>query len=58
MSKDAADIAPKFVPTDALHPRDNSGGIDYDPHTAEWGDGGRVTGAKSYLSAGSGKPKD
>lgn len=54
MGRDAAEIKPKFVPTDALLPRDNSGGIDYTPHTAEWDDGGDVKGSKSYLSAGGG----
>lgn len=51
---DAASISPKFVPNDKLLPRDNSGGLDWTPHTADWGDGGVVTGPKSYLSAGGG----
>lgn len=52
MGRDAAEIKPKFVPDESLLARDNSGGIDYTPHTAEWDDGGNVKGAKSYLSAG------
>lgn len=59
MAKDAAEIAPKFVPADALLPRDDSGGIDFENtsknRTAEFGDGGKVTGAKSHLSANGGK---
>lgn len=50
--KDAAEIAPKFVPDDQLLPRDNSGGIDYTPSTAKFGGGGDVIGPKPYLSAG------
>jgi hypothetical protein len=56
MARDAAEISPKFVPTEALLPRDNSGGRGFDPYTAEFDDGGRVTGAKAHLSAG-GKSK-
>lgn len=53
---DAAEIKPKFVPTESLLPRDNSGGIDDDglEYTAQFGDGGKTTGKKSYLSAGGG----
>lgn len=51
---DAATIKPKLVPLDNLMPRDNSGGPGFDPYTAEWDDGGRVTGPKSHLSAGKG----
>lgn len=54
MGRDAADISPKFVPTDSLMGRDNSGGIDYTPRTAEWDDGGKVVGPKAYLSANGG----
>lgn len=49
--KDAASIDPKFVPTEELLPRDNSGGFDFKPRTADFGDGGKVTGPKSALSA-------
>lgn len=52
MGRDAAEIKPKLIPDDQLLPRDNSGGLDYTPHTAEWDDGGKVIGAKSHLSAG------
>lgn len=57
MGRDAAEISPKFVPDDQLLARDNSGGIDFDPYTQKWDDGGRVTGAKSYLSASGGNSK-
>jgi hypothetical protein len=50
-SKDAAGIAPKMVPTPELYTRDNSGGPGFNPRTAEFGDGGKVTGPKSHLSA-------
>lgn len=55
---DAAYIKPKFVPDAALLPRDDSGGYEWDPRTAEWDDGGKVTGDKSYLSARGGKDVD
>lgn len=54
MARDAADIRPKFVPDFELHGRDDSGGIGYQPYTAQFGDGGRVTGSKSHLSASGG----
>jgi hypothetical protein len=50
MAKDAADMKPKFIPNDELLPRDDSGGPGFEAYTAEFGDGGRVTGAKSHLS--------
>lgn len=49
--RDAASIKPKFVPDDELRPRDNSGGIDWSGYSAQFGDGGYVTGAKDHLSA-------
>lgn len=52
---DAATIKPKLVPDTELLPRDNSGGRGFDPYTAEWDDGGRVTGPKAHLSAKGGK---
>lgn len=57
MAKDAAEIAPKFVPDDKLLPRDNSGGPDEEFHyTEQFGDGGKVTGGdKGHLSATSSK---
>lgn len=48
---DAAYIEPKFVEDDELLPRDNSGGPGFTPYTAQFGDGGRVTGPKASLSA-------
>ena len=55
---DAATIRPKFVPNSRLLPRDDSGGPDWNPptlaHSGDFGDGGRVTGSKSYLSASGG----
>lgn len=54
MGRDAADITPKFVPTESLMGRDNSGGIDYTPRTADWDDGGEPVGPKGYLSASGG----
>lgn len=61
MGRDAAEITPKFVPDDSLLARDNSGGLDYTPRTAEWDDGGEPVGPKGYLSAnggGKGASKD
>lgn len=56
--KDAAEIEPKFVPDEELLPRDNSGGLDFNPYHAKFGDGGFVTGPKSALSAdGAGAPQ-
>lgn len=52
MARDAAEIKPKFVPEDELMARDNSGGPGFEPYTAKFGDGGRVTGPKAALSAG------
>lgn len=52
---DAAYIKPKLVPDYELLPRDDSGGPEFDPHTANFGDGGNVTGAKAHLSASGGK---
>lgn len=51
MARDAAEIKPKFIPDDELLGRDDSGGTGFEPYTQKWGDGGRVTGAKSHLSA-------
>lgn len=50
---DAVNMKPRFIPDDKLLPRDDSGGRDFrDKRTAEWGDGGRVTGSKSHLGPG------
>jgi hypothetical protein len=54
MAKDAAEITPKFVPLDHLYGRDNSGGKGFSSPTADFGDGGKVTGSKGYLSASGG----
>lgn len=59
MAKSAADITPKFIDDDHLRPRDNSGGPSGDGNitqrTAEFGDGGKVTGPKPWLGTGSSK---
>jgi hypothetical protein len=55
---DAAYIEPKFVPNEFLLGRDDSGGPDYQPYTAKFGDGGKVTGSKSHLSATGGSGGD
>ena len=54
MARDAAEIKPRFVPDDELLGRDDSGGPEFTPYTARFGDGGRVTGPKAYLSASGG----
>lgn len=53
-STDAAGIKPKLIPDYELMARDDSGGPEYDPYTAEFGDGGFVQGAKAHLSASGG----
>lgn len=53
--KDAAYIKPKLVPDYELLARDDSGGPDWEPYTAEFGDGGFVMGEKEHLSAKGGK---
>lgn len=54
--KDAATIKPKFVPDEELLARDDSGGPNFDPYTAEFGDGGFVEGGdKAHLSASGGR---
>lgn len=54
--KDAAYIKPKLIPNAELMARDDSGGPDWDPHTAQFGDGGFVVGEdeKGHLSAKNG----
>lgn len=49
--EDAAYIEPRLVPDYELLPRDDSGGPEYDPYTAEFGDGGFIVGDKAHLSA-------
>lgn len=48
---DAAYIEPKLIPDFELLPRDDSGGPEWDPYTAEFGDGGYTVGDKAHLSA-------
>jgi hypothetical protein len=52
---DAATMKPRFIPDEALLGRDDSGGPEYDPYTAAFGDGGKITGAKAHLSVHGGK---
>ena len=47
---DAATMKPRMVPAEDLMPRDDSGGPGFKPRSAEFGDGGKVTGPKSHLS--------
>jgi hypothetical protein len=50
--RDASYRPPSFIPDDSLLPRDDSGGLNFERHTGEFGDGGYVFGGeKSYLSA-------
>lgn len=51
VGNDAAYIKPKLIPDYELLGRDDSGGPDYQPYTAEFGDGGFVHGEKAHLSA-------
>lgn len=53
--RDAAEMKPRFIPDYELLGRDDSGGIGFEPYTAEFGDGGRVTGAKAHLSVRGGE---
>jgi hypothetical protein len=52
---DAASMKPKFVPDFQLLPRDDSGGYDYQPRTAQWDDGAEKVGEKAHLSVSGGK---
>ena len=54
-SNDAAGIKPRLIPDYELLTRDDSGGPDYQPYNAEFGDGGYVTGEKAHLSAHGGE---
>jgi hypothetical protein len=47
---DAALTRPFLIPDYELLPRDDSGGPEYAPYTAEFGDGGYTTGPKAHLS--------
>jgi hypothetical protein len=55
---DASYIKPRLIPDYELLPRDDSGGPEWMPYTAEWGDGGYVTGEKAHLSARGGRDDD
>ena len=55
---DASYIKPKLVPDYELLPRDDSGGLEWDPYNAQFGDGGYVVGEKAHLSAKGGKDDD
>ena len=48
--RDAAMTRPFLIPDYELLPRDDSGGPEWEPYTAEWGDGGYVTGPKAHLT--------
>ena len=54
MARDAAEMKPRLIPDAELLPRDDSGGLGYQPRTAVWGDGGKPLGAKAHLSVGGG----
>ena len=56
--QDAAYIEPKLIPDYELLPRDDSGGPEWDAYTAQFGDGGYVTGDKEHLAARDGGPED
>lgn len=51
---DAAQIKPKFIPDYQLLGRDDSGGPDFEPYSAQFGDGEFKQGAKAHLSASGG----
>ena len=53
--RDAATMKPRLIEDFQLLPRDDSGGPDWEPYTAKFGDGGRVTGAKDHLSVRGGE---
>ena len=54
--RSAAYVEPFLIPDDELLGRDDSGGPEFEPYTAEFGDGGYITGgAKAHLSPRGGK---
>ena len=55
---DASYIEPRLIPDYELLGRDDSGGPDFQPYTAQFGDGGHVTGQKRHLSARGGSDDD
>lgn len=48
--KDAAEARPFLIPDYELLGRDDSGGPEWMPYTAEFGDGGYTTGPKAHLT--------
>lgn len=57
--RDAAEMKPRLIPDYELLPRDDSGGPDYQPHAAQFGEGGFVAGGdKKHLSVSGGKGDD
>ena len=48
--RDASYVEPFLIPDYELLPRDDSGGPEFAPYTAEFGDGGYSTGPKAHLS--------
>lgn len=52
---DASYIKPRLIPDNELLGRDDSGGPEWDPYTAQFGDGGYVTGEKAHLSPRGGR---
>ena len=56
MARDAAEMKPRLIPDFELLGRDDSGGPDFQPYTAQFGDGGHVMGGdKKHLSVSGGK---
>jgi hypothetical protein len=56
MARDAAEMKPRLIPDFELLGRDDSGGPDFQPYTAQFGDGGHVAGGdKKHLSVSGGK---
>jgi len=55
MAKDAAEMKPRLIPDYVLLPRDDSGGPEFQPYTAQFGDGGFVHGEKAHLSVTGGE---
>ena len=53
--RDAAGMRPRLIPDFELLGRDDSGGPEWQPYTAEFGDGGYVTGPKAHLSVNGGR---
>ena len=53
--RDAAETRPHFIPDFELLARDDSGGPEWTPYTAEFGDGGYTTGYKAHLTPGGGE---